>query len=187
MNDGKSVKPRAARCCSVRAAILLALALLALAGCSEQVGAPEPPRNATGAAPSWSFTDTEGRTHTANGSNANATVLFFMATWCPSCKRTAPALADVHEEYAPRGLRTLSVTVDPSESAGDLERWQAEYAQPWPHGIDATLDMQETFGIRSQSSVVLLDAEGQVARSWGYGQVTASALRGELDTLLSGA
>lgn len=168
--------------------LLLAVALLPLAGCAAPAE-PAPPSGARGAdvGPVWSFTDTAGQTHSRDEPPANATILFFMATWCSSCKRTAPVLADVHADYAPLGVRTYSVTTDPSESDDDLERWMAAYAQPWPHGTDASFSMQQTFGISSQSSVVLLGAEGRVVRSWGYGQVTGDVLRGELDALVSAA
>ena len=157
----------------------LLLAALLLAGCA---GPADP---AGDGAPEWSFTDVDGARHSRDAPEGNATVLFFMATWCGSCRSKAPALAAVHEDYAERGVRFYSLDFDASETPDQLRAWQRQHDHPWPHGVDPALRVQRTFGVTSQSSVVVLDAEGRVAKSWGYGQVTEPALRAALDDALS--
>lgn len=161
----------------MRAPLLVAVVVL-LAGCAT----PEPGAEGT---PAWSFTDTEGAVHSRDSPESNATVLFFFATWCGSCRATAPRLAAVHEDYAERGVRFYSVGFDPTESATDLRGWMTALEQDWPHGLDPGLGIQRTFGITSQSSVVALDADGSVARAWGYGKVTEAELRSTLDAALA--
>src|SRR5690606_9627000 len=34
------------------------------------------------------------------------------ATWCPPCREEMPALQELHERYADRGLRVVGVSVD---------------------------------------------------------------------------
>lgn len=131
--------------------------------------------------PDWSFVDTDGVTRSRDSGLGNASVIFFMATWCGSCRSAASWLDDVHAEYAPSGVQFLSVGQDPTESASDLERWKADYGQPWPHGVDADRNVQNAFGIRSQSSFVVLDADGNVVEKWGYGQASANDIRTALD------
>src|SRR5687768_16067710 len=55
--------------------------------------------------PDWSFADTTGATHSRDAPARNASVLFFMATWCGSCRQTAPMLASVEADYEARGVR----------------------------------------------------------------------------------
>jgi len=171
---------------------LLALAVLGLvaaplAGCIGQSnsGVPAPidqdPDAAQG--PAWSLRDTMGVTHARETTAGDAVVLFFMATWCGSCRSKAPVLASIERDYAERGVRLFSVGYDPLETDGDLEAWKARHGQPWPHGIDHGQKLQRTFGVTSQSSVVLLDGDGKVVERWGYGQVTEDALRRALDRL----
>lgn len=160
---------------------VLALLLLApLAGC---MGSPTAP--AAEGAPAWSFTDTEGAVHARDAPAGNATVLFFMATWCGTCRSKTPMLAKVHDDHAAQGVRFYSLDFDATETPDQLRAWMEQRGQPWPHGVDPGLRIQRTFGVTSQSSVVVLDATGRVVQSWGYGAVTETALRAALDQALS--
>lgn len=108
-----------------------------------------------------------------------------MATWCGTCASKAPVLADVASDYAARGVRTYSVTFDPSEDDADLRAWMEKHGQAWPHGVDKGLAMQRAFGVKSQSEVVVLDADGEVVEHFGYGRVTDANLRAALDEALA--
>jgi peroxiredoxin len=136
-------------------------------------------------APEWSFTDTDVETHSANASSGSPTVIFYMATWCPSCKELTSELGTVHDNYTPRGVDVYSVTVDRGETHDDLENWKTEHDQPWPHGIDEDAQLQQTFGVDSQSSVVVLDEEGYLVDRWGYGEATADEVSATLDETLA--
>lgn len=171
--------------------LALALALVPLAGCAGDERPPYPPPEASPSAgpppaaaadagPDWSFTDTKGVQHSRDSSAGEPVVLFFMATWCSSCRHTAPMLARVHADVAPNGTGFYSIDFDPTESDDDLRAWKEQYAQDWPHGRDPDGDVVRTFGIRTQSSVVVLDTHGRVVQKWGYGQVDEDGLRNAL-------
>lgn len=159
--------------------------ILLLAGCAGN--GPSPAANAPtpddGSA--WAFTSTEGTIYTAKSPARNATVLFFMATWCSTCQSKAPIIADIAEDYAGRGVATYSLDFDATETTADLEGWMDRYQQDWPHGIDAGLKIQRLYEVTSQSTVVVLDAEGNVVQKFGYGRVTDDGLRAALDDALS--
>ena len=164
--------------------------IVLLGGCAQDGSGAGPAAGDAGGAgpgPAWSLTDTQGATHARDAPDANATVLFFMATWCSSCKASAPTLAAAHDAHAGQGVRFLSASVDPSESPADLEAWKRERAQPWPHGVDRDGALARAFGITTQSSVVVLDAQGRVVESWGYGQVTAEGLGRAVERALAPA
>ena len=158
---------------------LLVASLVVLAGCAD------PAPRAEGVVP-WSFTDLDGATH-SNATTAGAPVLlFFMASWCTTCRAKAPMLAEVHAEHAPRGLQAFSLSFDPNDGPAELEAWRREHAHPWPHGVDPSLAVQRAFGVTSQSSVVVLDAEGRVVEAWGYPGPREDALRAALDAAFAG-
>lgn len=163
---------------SMRRALAAALLVAASAvGCLSEGG--ETPQ--TEPAPEWSFTDLDGETHDGESTRGDPVVLFFMATWCPSCQEKTDDLAAVHEEHAADGVQVFSLTVDGTETEEDLRNWKREHNQTWPHGIDEGTEVARTFGVDSQSSVVVLDDEGRLAERWGYGEATAD----EIDRVLA--
>lgn len=161
------------------------LVALALAGCSGPASTAPPAPGSDAKGPDWSFSGVDGATYSRDLPEGNATVLFFMATWCGSCRSKAPVLAEVVPEYADTGLRVYSVDFDASETAEDLRAWQEQYDQHWPHGTDPGLRTQRALGVRIQSTVVVLDADGHIVEHFGYGEVTAPALRDAIDRALA--
>lgn len=164
--------------------VALLLVVTGLAGCATDTSPPQAPVEA-GEAPSWSFTDTEGQTHSANSSQGSPTVLFFFATWCSSCRAMTDDLAQVHAQYEADGVDLYSISWDPSESDSDFEAWKERYDQPWPHGKDPASSIAKTFGVRSQSSVVVLDSDGHVVQGWGYGQASHESIAAALERALA--
>ena len=152
---------------------LLLLATLLLSGCA----APSP-SGGTGAdgSAAWRFTAFDGVEHGPAAPDANATVLFFMATWCTSCRAKAPVLTAAYDDHAARGVRFLSIGFDPSESEAEFAAWQGRYGHPWPHGLDQGREVQRALGVAIQSTVLVLDSDGKEIERFGYGQVTEQAL-----------
>lgn len=152
-----------------------------LAGCAS----PEPPTAAPvedGKGPAWSFRALDGSTQSRDSPAANATVIFFMATWCGSCRSKAPVLAEVQDAYAGTDVRILSLDFDPTESEADVAAWQERYRQDWPHGLDTGLTIQRAFGVKTQSSVLVLDGNGNAVKLFGYGTVTRDALTSAIES-----
>lgn len=164
----------------MRRAVLLALLLVgtALTGCTGAEQTSDEPL-------AWSFTDTEGQDHSDETAAGSPTVFFFMATWCSSCQAMTDDMRQVHADHSADGVDVYSLSWDPQEDEEDLAAWKAEYNQSWPHGNDPDLDVAETFGVESQSSVVLLDGDNKKARHWGYGEATASDVSAAVDGLES--
>lgn len=50
-------------------------------------------------------------------SPARAVLLSFFASWCQPCKRDLPLLQRLSTEYRTKGLRVVSVAIDPDEAA----------------------------------------------------------------------
>lgn len=165
----------------MRAMLTVLIAAILVAGCTS-LDPPAPPgtpgtAGQTAKGPEWSFVDTEGIAYSRDAPAGNATVLFFMASWCGTCRTKAPLLAKVHADVAPAGVRFYSVSFDATDDAASLRKWKQDRANPWPHGVDPGLAIQRTFGVVSQSSVVVLDGNGTVIEKWGYGGVTEPGLR----------
>ena len=112
------------------------------------------------------------------------TLVDFWATWCPPCVAAMPHLAELHRELSPRGLRTLSVNVEPE--APDLVRsFAAEHELPFDVWVDGG-SAQRAFRIRTFPTVVILDADGTVRRVH-VGNTSITTLRRDIEELLKTA
>ena len=69
-------------------------------------------------------------------------VVFFHASWCPTCKFYEK---DIKEQGVPEGITII----------------EADY--------DAETELKERYGVTSQSTFVLLNDDGSVAKIWPYG------------------
>lgn len=160
----------------MRAMGSLLLAALLLAGCASPSGEGAADGGAGADADAWSFTSFDGATHGPTDPEANATVLFFMATWCGTCHSKAPVLTAAYDDFAAQGVRFLSIDFDPSETRGEIEAWQGRYEHPWPHGLDTDREVQRALSVTIQSTVIVLDGAGNEVERFGYGKVTESGL-----------
>lgn len=146
---------------------------MVLAGCAAPQG--DTSGNLDGDA-AWVFTSFDGARHEPSDPAANATVLFFMATWCTTCQSKAPVLTAAYDDFAAQGVRFLSIDFDPSESHADVAAWQERYGHPWPHGLDVDREVQRELHVTIQSTVIVLDAAGDEVERFGYGKVTEAGL-----------
>lgn len=91
--------------------------LASLIGCGPEPGEPAPPTVASvGAspvgAPAREFIDVtwlDGRTRTLADLRGQVVLVRFWTDTCPYCKATAPALRQLHDEFAGRGLVVIGL------------------------------------------------------------------------------
>lgn len=83
------------------------------------------------------------------------------ASWCSSCRRAAPMLAKLSEEYG-AAVQFVGVSVDDSAAAALQARrsWRIPYPVVHDDGSVA-----RGYGISAVPTIVLVDAQGRVARS----------------------
>ncbi|HUR92768.1 MAG TPA: TlpA disulfide reductase family protein [Gemmatimonadaceae bacterium] len=67
--------------------------------------------------------DSVSRTRTLADYDGDVILLNIWATWCGPCRVEMPSIQSLHEEYAPRGLKVVAVSVD----AGGKERQIREF------------------------------------------------------------
>jgi thiol-disulfide isomerase/thioredoxin len=122
-----------------------------------EVAVPVAPVPAVDDTPELAFQRPEGAEGTLADVRGRYVVVHFWASWCRPCKQQLPALQKLHERFAPRGLATLSLSLDDDPAA-----WQAELKRldlPWPQGrLAATGDA----GIPSVPAYWLLDPTGKI-------------------------
>lgn len=78
-----------------------------------------------GPMPDFDFKDEAGKPWNAETMKDKLVVLDYWATWCGPCKEIMPAVHDLREKYAPKGVEVLSVSVD--QKRGDLTKFLKEH------------------------------------------------------------
>lgn len=105
----------------------------------------------------------------------------YWATWCPPCRIETPGLVSIANEYTPRGVVMVGVSLD--EDLSDIPPFVASYEIPYQivlPGDDPNIDPD---GI-ALPTTFLYDKNGRLAKKY-TGIVLASTLRSDIETLLS--
>jgi len=110
-------------------------------------------------------------------------------TWyaeCPPCRKEAPALVDLANDYASHGVHVLGI--NGTNDAGAAEAFQRTFAVPYPSIADsdgrAIAALQGAVPVQAVPTTVVLDREGRVAARV-LGLADASTLRGLVDDALA--
>ncbi len=121
------------------------------------INAPVVPVPAIGDAPGLKFQTVEGTIENLAGSKGRLTLVHFWASWCGPCKQQLPAVQKLQQQFASRGLTTLSVSLD-EDKALWIEAMKS-HNLTWPQGrVSAT----NAAGISSVPAYWLLDAAGKI-------------------------
>ncbi|MBI2125862.1 MAG: TlpA family protein disulfide reductase [Thaumarchaeota archaeon] len=109
-------------------------------------------------------------------------VIYFFATWCPTCESDLRALNSAYEKYQGK-INVLVVGFDPSEDAQLIKHYKTSHGYSWSfaeYSKDAILH----FKIVTQSTKIGIDAKGNVVFTDGYGVLSQSDWDARLEKLL---
>ncbi len=99
----------------------------------------------------------------------NVVALFFMAAWCATCVPEAQALAELHRDYADKGLRILVLDVDRRETEGQLAGFRARTGTGrhlW--ALDRDNQVARSYRVRALDTTIFIDRDGKVAYGDAY-------------------
>ncbi len=118
----------------------------------------------------WSFADHRGKVVVVN----------YWATWCPPCRFEMPGLVRFANEYQPRGVVVVGVTVDENLTAVPpvIEKYLIKY----PILISGFNPNISAEGM-TLPTTFLYDKEGRLAKKY-TGIVLESTLRSDIEDLL---
>ena len=115
-------------------------------------------------------------------------VVHVWATWCAPCLSELDELAAFYRgpypALAEQGLRLVTVSQDVRE--GDLARYVAEHAPPFPVLLDTLGETTDRFALRGLPATVVIDASGEVvARMPGPQDWRSEGFRARLEGFLA--
>src|ERR1700694_5022669 len=105
-----------------------AVALASLTGCSLQqplAQANQSQAEVGKPAPDFSGTDLDGRPVRLSDYRGQPLVINFWASWCGPCRAEEPGLIHILDDYGPRGLQVLGVTV--RDNLGQAKIYRDEF------------------------------------------------------------
>lgn len=92
-------------------------------------------------------------------------VVFFWASWCPSCRTEFPELARAYRTHGPAGLYVLGVNGrDQERRTKDVERFVDEFSVPFPVALDQRGRARRAYRLVGLPTAVFVDSAGIVRR-----------------------
>jgi thiol-disulfide isomerase/thioredoxin len=100
----------------------------------------------------------EGKTLSPKELKGKVVLLDFWATWCPPCREQVPHMVKLNEEYEPKGLQIIGVSLD--RSIGDMKPFVAQNKMSWQHAFDGKRTLSKQFGVSGIPHVALFSPDG---------------------------
>jgi thiol-disulfide isomerase/thioredoxin len=117
------------------------------------------------AVPPFTLLDTEGVEHAVPADDAPAaTVVILMCNHCPFVQAWNPRVAKVAQEYAPRGVRFLSINSNdasrfPADSHERMVQFARDQSWPMPYLHDESQAVARALDAQVTPHVFVLDAD----------------------------
>lgn len=134
----------------------------------------------------FSGTTYDGTEFSSADARGNVLVVNVWYAACAPCRKEAPDLKAIAEDYADEGVQLIGVNV--RDEAGPAQAFEQNYGIPYPSLPDP--DAQIMYAMRGQvapnavPSTLVLDREGRVAARVS-GAADPSILRAMIDTVLA--
>ncbi len=113
------------------------------------------------AVPSFTLTDSNGKTFTLANTKGKVVILNFWATWCGGCKFELPYFVGYDQKYRAQGLITLGISMDDGGFTTVKPFWvKQQMSYPTVLGSEA---LTKQFGMTGMPFTLLIDRQGRVA------------------------
>lgn len=131
-------------------------------------------------APDFAFKTVNGKSSSLSRYKGKTLVLDFWASWCGPCRKEIPNMKKLYEEYKPRGVEFLSVSIDAKKEA-----WQkalSEEKMAWPQGwtADAGKTVMDTYQFGGIPFILVIDKDGNLYRKNVRGEGIKAAIEDAL-------
>jgi peroxiredoxin len=124
----------------------------------------------------FSLKDTEGKRIALSAfKDRKAVVVVFLGTQCPVNNAFLPRLAELHKEFASRGVQFLAVNANHQDSPRHIAAHARRYAIPFPVLRDEGSTIADRFGARRTPEAFVLDGartiryQGRIDDQFGIG------------------
>jgi thiol-disulfide isomerase/thioredoxin len=134
------------------------------------------------AAPAVSGTTLSGSELNLSSYRGHVVVLNFWGSWCAPCRKEAPTLAVLSEQYQPKGVRFVGVDIRDQASAAQafVQNFRISYPSLNDPGDEIALAFRGTVSPAAIPSTLVIDQNHRIA-----GRVIGTASYGSLNNILA--
>lgn len=118
-------------------------------------------------APNFKLKTPEGKTFRLSSLKGKTVVLDFWASWCPDCRKDAPEVVRLYNEYHKKGIEFVGISMDTN-----VEAWKkaiSQYGIAYPQASELKkfkeTDIAKAYGVQWIPSLVVVGADGKVLLS----------------------
>lgn len=118
-------------------------------------------------APDFTMKTIDGQPFSLSQLKGKTVVLDFWASWCPDCRKEAPAVVELEKKYRDKGVVFVGVSMDTSIEAwrAGCEKYGIGYLQVSELKKFHDTDISRLYGVKWIPSVVVVSPDGKVALS----------------------
>jgi peroxiredoxin len=111
----------------------------------------------------FTLNDTAGKSVSlADFKDKKAVAAVFLGTECPINNAFLPRLADLHKEYAPKGVQIIGINSNSQDTAAEVAAHARKFDVPFPMLKDERNKVADVFGAERTPEVFLLDSTGRI-------------------------
>ncbi len=113
-------------------------------------------------APDFEVTTISNETISLQGSLADEKplVVYFTASWCPTCARNWPVLSKLYPEYEDR-LTIVAISIDPTDNTEVMTKLAEKEGFTFPSTVGHP-DIMLDFGVGAQATTVGVNRDGYI-------------------------
>ena len=112
-------------------------------------------------------------------------ILCFWATWCTPCKQELPHLQKLHEKYAEKGLKLISISEDSPKSQSKIKPFVRSKRLTFQTLLDPNGEVLRLFQGKALPYRVIFNRKGEIVESHqGYNPGDEKVLEAEIIKLL---
>lgn len=94
-------------------------------------------------------------------------LLYFWATWCPSCFRVRPRVEELRKRISNQDLEILAINVGANDSFEHVVQYQKKHPLSMPVLYDRKSEVSAKYGAYGVPLFVLIDENGKLVY-WGH-------------------
>jgi thiol-disulfide isomerase/thioredoxin len=111
-------------------------------------------------APAFDIKALDAKSYNSAALKGKPVLLDFWATWCSPCRKSAPAIEKIYQDFKDQGLTVLAV--DAGEDRATVEAFLKKNPMPYPVVLGGDGDILKAYSVSAFPTFVMIGRDGKV-------------------------